>query len=104
MFAIVEIGGKQYKVQEKDRIVVEKLTLDEGKSYNDAKILLVSDGKDTMVGAPYVSGAKVECKVLKQGKGEKLRVYKMVAKKRERKLRGHRQELTELEVTKVAAK
>lgn len=105
MFAIVHIGGKQYKVSEKDELVVEKVDLEEGKSLKIEQVLLVGDesGKDLKIGTPFVDGAIVECKVMEQGKGDKIKVFKMNAKKRYSKTQGHRQAFTKLKVIKISA-
>ena len=99
MFAIIKTGGKQYIVQPGDKIKVEKLETSEGKEVSfDA--LLVSD-KETLLGTPYVKGYKVKAKVLGQGRGKKIIVYKYKAKKRYHKKQGHRQAYTELEVISI---
>lgn len=103
MFAIIHIGGKQYKVSEKDEIVVEKVDLDEGKSLKLESVLMVSDDKDVKIGTPFVEGAIVECKVMEQFKGEKIRVFKMNPKKRYSKTQGHRQLQTKLKIVKISA-
>ena len=104
MYAIVKTGGKQYKVAEGDVVFFEKLDAEEGKKVTFDKVVLVSD-KKVEVGAPYVKGVKVEGKVLANGKAKKILVYKYKAKKNERKLQGHRQPYTKVEITsiKVAA-
>lgn len=104
MYAIVATGGKQYLVEEGQKLKVESLKEDEGNKIKLDKVLMVTDGKKagTKIGAPYVSGATVEAKVLSHGRSEKIRVYKMKAKKRYRRTQGHRQNYTELEILKVA--
>ena len=99
MFAIIETGGKQYLVSPKDKIKVEKIAADGDKVLFD-KVLLVSD-KDTKIGAPYVSGAKVTAKVLRQARERKMRIFKYKAKVRYRRRIGHRQEFTELEILSI---
>jgi len=103
MFAIVEIGGKQYKVQEKSRLVVERVATEEGETFGDVNVLLVSDGEKTKIGTPYVEGAKLELKVVKHDLAPKVRIYKMSAKKRTRKMKGHRQPQSEVEVVSLSA-
>jgi len=104
MFAVIEIGGSQYKVSPKDVITVNKLDSEAGSNINIKEIVLFSDdGKNAKIGQPYLEGANVEAKVLEHLKGEKVRVFKFVAKKRQRKNRGHRQELTKLEITSISA-
>ncbi|OGE79205.1 MAG: 50S ribosomal protein L21 [Candidatus Doudnabacteria bacterium RIFCSPHIGHO2_01_FULL_46_14] len=100
MFAIIETGGKQYLVSPKDKIRVEKLAADSDQIIFD-KVLLVSD-KDTKIGSPFVAGAKVTAKVLKQGRDRKLRIFKYKSKVRYRRRIGHRQEFTELEIQSMA--
>ena len=105
MFAVVHIGGKQYKVHEKDELRVERLEADEGKNIKIKEVLLVSDeeAKDMKLGMPFVSGAHVECQVVEHGRGEKIRVFKMKPKKRYSVTQGHRQNYTLLKVLKVSA-
>ena len=101
MFAIIEMGGKQYKVKEKEVLFVEKLSVADGETTSTDKVLLVADGKETKVGTPYLKGASVELKVLKSGLGDKVVVFKMKAKKRYKRLRGHRQPYSQVEVVKI---
>lgn len=105
MFAVVHIGGKQYKVHEKDELRVESLDLEPGKNLKIKEVLLVSDedAKDMKLGTPYVSGAHVECQVIEHGRGDKLRIFKMKPKKRYSKTQGHRQNYTLLKVLKISA-
>lgn len=100
-FAIVETGGKQYQVAEGQKLRIEKLELEAGSVLMLDKVLLTVDGEDVKVGTPYVSGAKVEAKVLKQGKADKKIVFKYHSKTRYRKKKGHRQLFTEIEIVKV---
>ena len=103
MFAIVELGGKQYIVKENDILRVEKVDEEAGKSTVTSKVLLVAKEGSVKVGTPYLAGASVEMKVLKSGMGDKVIVFKMKAKKRYRKLRGHRQPFSEVKVGKITA-
>ncbi len=102
MYAIIETGGKQYRVQQGDVIFVEKLDLQPDASVSFDVLLL---GKDDgiSVGKPIVSGAKVNAKVLSQVKGEKIIVFKYKSKKTYRNKRGHRQPYTKLEITGITA-
>lgn len=100
MFAVIELGGKQYTVRERDVLRVEKIDAPKDTSSTD-KVLLYSDGKTTKIGTPYVTGAKAEFKVLKSGLSDKVRIFKMKAKKRYKRLRGHRQPYSEVEITKL---
>jgi large subunit ribosomal protein L21 len=102
MFAVINTGGKQYKVSKGDQIVVEKLDVEEGKKLDISEVLLVSDGKETKVGTPFVPGAKVTAKVVSHQRGEKIRVFKMKPKKRYQRTQGHRQSETTLEIVSIA--
>jgi large subunit ribosomal protein L21 len=100
MFAIIETGGKQYLVKKGDKIQVEKLSGDAGSVIKFDKVLLTSSGSDVTVGKPYVTSV-VEAKILKQGRGDKVRVFKYRAKSKYRRTQGHRQHFTEVEITKI---
>ena len=101
MYAIIESCGKQYKVAEGDVVFFEKLEAEEGKKVTFDNVVLVSDDKKVEVGAPYVKGVKVEGKVVANGKGKKIIVYKYKAKKNYRRTQGHRQPYTKVEITKI---
>ncbi len=103
MFAVVEIGGRQYKVAPKDKIQVEKLDTEEGKDISFDRILLVAGdaGEEVKIGKPYLKEAKVEGKIVKHFKGEKILVVKFIAKKRHKKTQGHRQNYTLVEITGI---
>ena len=101
MYAIIESCGKQYKVAEGDVVFFEKLDVEEGKKVTFDNVVLVSSDKKVEVGAPYVKGVKVEGKVLANGKGKKIVVYRYKAKKNERKTQGHRQPYTKVEITAI---
>lgn len=101
MFAIVETGGKQYRVQEGDLIRVEKLDVPEGEEVVLEKVLAVGEGEGFLVGTPFVPDAKVVARVQRQGKGKKIIVFKYKPKKNYRRKRGHRQLFTELLVKEI---
>ena len=101
MYAIIEACGKQYKVVEGETVFFEKLDTEVGKKVSFDNVILVSDEKDVKVGSPYIKGAKVEGKVVAHGKGKKIIVFKMKAKKNERTKQGHRQPFTKVEITKI---
>lgn len=101
MYAVIEACGKQYKVEEKDVVFFEKLDAEEGKKVTFDKVILVSNDGKVQVGNPYVKGVKVEGKVVAHGKGKKIIVFKMKAKKNERKKQGHRQPYTKVEITSI---
>lgn len=97
MYAIIETGGKQYKVESGDVIYVEKLTAQE-KDTVDFKVVALATENDMKVGSPYVADAKVTGKVLKNGKGKKITVFTYKPKKSEKRKMGHRQPYTKVEI------
>ena len=100
-FAIVMTGGKQYKVSVGDKIRVERLDAEEGKEVELSNVLLLSkDDKSAELGRPFLN-TTVKAKVLKQGRADKIRVFKMKAKKNYKRTHGHKQHFTELEITKL---
>jgi len=103
MYAIIETGGKQYKVQEGDVLYIEKLDANEGDSYTFDRVLAVSNGSGLVTGTPVVDGAKVSATVEKHGKGQKIIVYKYKAKKNYRRKQGHRQPYTKVTIGKIEA-
>ena len=102
-FAIIKTGGKQYKVKEGDKILIEKLEAQEGADVSFDEVLLVSNGA-LSIGQPFVDGAKVTGKVLEQGRAKKKIVFRYKAKVRRKKKKGHRQPFTKVEITKISAK
>ena len=104
MFAVIKTGGKQYKVTQGEKLAVEKLENKVGGKVIFDQILLWSDEKEVKIGNPLLSGVTVEAKVLEQFRDDKVTVIKHKAKKRYKKKYGHRQPLTEIEVTKIAVK
>ena len=102
MKAVIVTGGKQYTVAEGDVIFVEKLNAEAEATVNFEQVLAVLDGENTKIGTPIVEGAKLEAKVVKNGKGKKITVFKYKAKKNEKKKIGHRQPYTKVEITKIA--
>ena len=102
MYAVIETGGKQYRVQEGDVITVEKLNVEAGETVVFDKVLLMSDGKEVKVGAPYLTEA-VTGSVVENGKGKKVIIFKYKAKKDYRKKTGHRQPYTKLVIEKIEA-
>ncbi|MCX6734979.1 MAG: 50S ribosomal protein L21 [Candidatus Peregrinibacteria bacterium] len=101
MFAIIETGGKQYKVEKGATLEVEKMNVEDGSTITLDKVVLISDNNDIKIGTPYVAGAAVTAKVLGLIKGEKIRVYKMKAKEHYQRTAGHRQKYTNLEITEI---
>jgi len=101
MYAIIESGGKQYKVQAGDVITVEKLNADAGTSYTFDKVLGLFDGDSAVFGKPVVDGASVTAQVMGDGKAKKVVVYKYKAKKGFHKKKGHRQPFTRVKIESV---
>lgn len=102
MLAVIKTGGKQYKIKEGDKIKVEKIEGEEGKTVSFSEVLFVGDEKAVKVGDPVVKGAKVEGKILKQGRHDKVWGVKHKAKKRYKVKFGHKQPYTEVEIVKIA--
>ena len=103
VFAVIETGGKQYKVIEQDIIFVEKLDVNEGDDIVFDNVVALSDDNGFKVGTPNVEGVKVTAKVLKNGKGKKIYVLKYKSKKNEKKKMGHRQPYTKVQIVKIEA-
>ena len=103
MFAVIETGGKQYRVNEGDIIFVEKLEVNEGDTIVFDRVKALSNGQSFEVGTPVVEGAKVTAKVLKNGKSKKIYVMKYKSKKIEKKKIGHRQPYTKVQIVSVEA-
>lgn len=91
IYAVVELGGKQFLVKKGDKITSEKIAAKSGETLKISEVLLTHDGKETKIGQPYVEKASVELTLESEGKGEKIRVAKFKAKSRYRKVLGHRQ-------------
>jgi large subunit ribosomal protein L21 len=102
MYAIIETGGKQIKVQEGQEVYIEKLDAEAGDVVSFDKVLMIG-GNDVKVGAPLVEGATVSAKVEKHGRQKKIIVYKMKAKKNYRRKQGHRQPYTKVVIDKINA-
>ena len=101
--AIIETGGKQYRVAEGDVIFVEKLDVEAGESVKFDRVLAVIDEENTVFGAPVIEGASVSANVVKNGKSKKVRVYKMKPKKGYRRTQGHRQPYTKVQIETINA-
>jgi len=101
MFAIIETGGKQYKVAPGEKIKVEKLEGAEGDIITLQSVLLVGGEGAPKIGAPFIEGAGVEAKIIRQARDRKKIVFRYHSKTRYRKMKGHRQHFTELEITKI---
>lgn len=103
MYAVIQTGGKQYRVSEGDTLKVEKLSADEGASLDLEKVLMIADGDNIKVGTPYVDGGKVTATVKSHGRGKKVNIIKFKRRKHHLKRQGHRQWFTELEITGISA-
>lgn len=103
MYAIIETGGKQYRVTEGDVLTIEKLEANEGETVEFARVLTVVKDGSVVLGKPLVEGAKVTAKVMAQGKGKKILVFKYKAKSNYRRRQGHRQPFTKVVIEKIEA-
>ena len=101
MFAVIESGGKQHKVAKGDYLQVELLSEEEGSKVEFDKVLMISDGKDSKIGTPFLEKAKVTGKVVRHGKSDKIKVFKMKRRKDYRRTQGHRQSFTEVLIEKI---
>ena len=103
MHAIIETGGKQYKVTEGDTLFIEKLEAEAGQAITFDKVLAILDGDKATFGAPVVEGASVAATVVKNGKGKKVRIFTYNPKKGYRKRQGHRQPYTKVQIGAIQA-
>ena len=101
MYAVIQTGGKQYRVEPGDTVVVERLAGDAGDSVQFDEILLLADEESVAVGRPLISGAKVTGQIVEQGLHDKLIVYKFQRRKNMRKKNGHRQQFTAVKIADV---
>ncbi len=101
MYAIIETGGKQYKVTEGDTLFIEKLDKEANDAITFDKVLAILDGDKATIGTPVVAGASVGATVLKNGRGKKIRIFKYNPKKGYRKRQGHRQPYTKIQIGKI---
>lgn len=102
MYAIIETGGKQFRVEEGAKLRVDSLAAEVGAEISLDKVLMLGGGK-VSVGAPFISGAKVTAKVLEHGRGEKIRVFKKWRRNDSRRMQGHRQNYTDIQITAITA-
>ncbi len=103
MYAVIQTGGKQYKVVAGEKIKVEQIAADVGQEITLDQVLAIGNGSDLTVGSPLVAGALVKATVVAQGKHDKVHIFKMRRRKHYRKSQGHRQTYTELEIGAVTA-
>ena len=102
-YAVIEAGGKQHRVQPGEVLKVEKIEAATGESISFDKVLMVSDGQNVTIGAPYVAGGKVTAEVVSQGRHEKIKIIKFRRRKHHMKRMGHRQWFTEIKITGISA-
>jgi large subunit ribosomal protein L21 len=103
MYAVIETGGKQYQVREGDEIFIEKLNVEADETVTFDKVVVVGSDNGINVGTPYVAGATVSAKVLKNGKGKKITVFTYKPKKGEKRKMGHRQPYTQVQIEAINA-
>ena len=101
MYAIVEISGKQFKVEKKQKLFVNRIDAEEGKKVSFDNVLMFSDGNKLSIGSPVVSGVKVDAKVLKHLKSDKVIVFKKKRRKGYKVKNGHRQQITQIEINDI---
>jgi len=101
MYAVIETGGKQYRVEEGDVLFVEKLNVQEGENFDFDRVLMVSKNGELQAGKPYIEDAKVIGNVVEHGKGKKIVVFKYKSKKNYRKKQGHRQPYTKIKIEEI---
>ena len=101
MFAVIEAGGKQYKVAKNDLVSVEKMDVKAGTEIKISKVLLTQDGNSIQVGTPYVKGSHVVCEVVRQAREAKVIAYKYKRRKSEKKKIGHRRDVTVLKIKEI---
>ena len=101
MYAVIQTGGKQFRVSKGTKLRVEKLTTAEGDAIELDKVLMITDGDNVSVGAPYVTGGVVQAKVLSHGRAKKVHIIKFRRRKHHMKRQGHRQHYTEIQITGI---
>ncbi|RXJ73325.1 50S ribosomal protein L21 [Veronia nyctiphanis] len=103
MYAVFQSGGKQHRVSEGQTIRLEKLDVEAGATVEFDSVLLVANGEEIQVGAPFVNGGKVTAEVVTHGRGDKVKIVKFRRRKHSRKQMGHRQWFTEVKITGISA-
>jgi large subunit ribosomal protein L21 len=101
MYAVIKTGGQQFRVKQGSTLKIEKLEVEVGKNVTFEEVLMVADGDKIQVGTPLLAKAKVEAKVIAQGKGKKVHILKFRRRKHSMKQQGHRQLFTQIEITKI---
>ena len=101
MYAVIQTGGKQYRVKSGEQVKVELLPEGVGAAVSFDKVLMLGEGEGAKVGTPFVAGARVKATVVAQGRGEKVRIFKMRRRKHYQKSQGHRQSYTEVRIDEI---
>lgn len=101
MYAVIQTGGKQYRVKSGEQLRVEALAAEVGAAVSFDRVLMLGEGEGVRVGAPFVAGASVRATVLAHGRGEKLRIFKLRRRKHFQKTQGHRQSFTEVRIEEI---
>ena len=103
MYAVIQTGGKQYRVKSGEQVKVEALAAEVGAAVSFDRVLMLGEGDGVRVGAPFLAGAAVKATVVAQGRGEKLRIFKLRRRKHYAKTQGHRQSFTEVRIDEIVA-
>jgi large subunit ribosomal protein L21 len=103
MYAVFRTGGKQYRASKGDKLRIERLNAEEGSTVEFDQVLLVGEGADVQLGSPVLAGGRVEAKVTSQGRGKKIVVLKFRRRTNYKRVKGHRQHYTEVEITSITA-
>ena len=103
MYAVFQSGGKQHRVTEGQTLRLEKIDLEAGVSIDFDKVLMIANGEEINVGAPYIAGGKVTAEIITHGRGDKIKIVKFRRRKHSRKSQGHRQWFTEVKITAINA-
>ena len=101
MYAVIQTGGKQYRVKSGEQVKIELLAVDVGATVSFDRVLMLGEGDGVRVGAPFVDGATVKATVVAQGRGEKIRIFKLRRRKHFAKTQGHRQGFTEVRIDEI---
>lgn len=102
MYAVIESGGKQHRVEPGEVLKLEKLDVSAGDTIDFEKVMMIGEGSDVIIGAPYVKGGKVTAEVVRHGRGDKITVIKMKRRKHYRRQAGHRQWFTEVMIKEIS--
>jgi large subunit ribosomal protein L21 len=101
MYAVIQTGGKQYRVKSGEQLKVEALAAEVGAAVSFDRVLMLGEGDGVQVGAPFLAGAKVKATIVAQGRGEKVRIFKLRRRKHYAKTQGHRQSFTEVRIDEI---